>query len=463
MRSSLALAALLLLGCSSSDAGAPVAARPRPWQRLATPTSALGEIRGLRPVRGIVHSHSPWSHDACDGEGLTPEGTPVPSCAADLRRGMCEAAEDFVFLTDHSAHMAQPPFEDLLYFGDGDEPVFSPGGDVIGNRLDCGDGRWVLVTAGNENALMSLGLERHLPGDPAARDALYGGDDAATAQAMRDAGALVWIPHTESRTLEYLRQMPFDGMEVYNLHAAIDPDIREQSLGLDSFGAVAGILPFTRRGEEDPQPDLAFLGFFEDLPRYAELWDALLPERKVPGAAGTDVHQNTFPGTLRDEERGDSYRRLMRWFSNVALVDAGAELTPAAVKSALREGRSYIAFEILGVPAGFDFHAEQAGAAIEMGGTAPAGAKIIARAPEVLDLDPAVAAPEISLRLLRVTAAGAEVVSEGAAAEIAAADPGAYRVEVRITPRHLRSYLGTAPDPYIKSYPWVISNPIYVE
>jgi hypothetical protein len=469
------LTAALLLGCSG-EGGAPLPgapASPRPWQRLATPTSTLPDARGLRPFRGIIHSHSPYSHDACDGEGLTPEGAPDPACAADLRRGICEAAEDFVFLTDHAAHMAAAPFEDLLFLRDGDEPVTSPSGAVIGNRIDCGDGRRALIAAGNENALMSLGLERHLPGDPVAREALYGGDDETTVQAMRDAGALVVIPHTESRPLEYLRSMPYDGMEVYNLHAAIDPDIRRDDLGLDPLAAAAGILPFTGKTDEDPQPDLAFLGFFEDLPRYAEIWDALLLERRVPGMAGTDVHQNTFPGQLRDGERGDSYRRLMRWFSNVALLE-GPDLELGSLKAALREGRSYVAFEILGVPAGFEFYAGEGGAAVEMGGAAPAGASLHARAPSVLDLDPAVDPPEIAMRLLRVTDAGAEVVAEsaslggaeavsGAAIDVDAASPGPHRVEVRIVPRHLRPYLGPAPDTYIKSYPWVISNPIYVE
>jgi hypothetical protein len=469
MRAWLVVSAALLLGCSGEGDAPPPAlappAAPRAWQRLAAPTSALPAARGLRPFRGIVHSHSPYSHDACDGEGLTAAGAPDPACVADLRRGICEAAEDFVFLTDHAAHMAAAPFEDLLLLGDGDEPVTSSSGEVIGNRLDCGGGRRALIAAGNEDALMSLGLERHLPGDPATREALYDGDDEATVQAMRDAGALVAIPHTESRPIEYLRAMPYDGMEIYNLHAAIDPDIREVDLGLDPYAAAAGILPFTATDDADAQPDLAFLGFFEDLPRYAEIWDTLLLERRVTGVAGTDVHQNTFPGPLRDGERGDSYRRLMRWFSNVALVE-GPDLEIASLKAALREGRSYVAFEILGVPAGFDFHAEADGTAVEMGGTAPAGAPLRVRAPSVLDLDPAVEPPEITMRLLRVTEGGTEVVAEaesGAAIDVDAAAPGPHRVEVRIVPRHLRPYLGPAPDTYMKSYPWVISNPIYVE
>lgn len=461
-------ALLLLVGCGGDDA-APVgtAGGPRAWDRLATPTVLLTGERGLRPYRGIIHSHSPYSHDACDGEGLTPEGLPNAACAADLRRGVCEAAEDFVFLTDHAANMAAAPFENLHFLGEGDDPLLSPSGDIIGNRLSCGDGRSVLITAGNENALMSLGLERHVPGaDAAAREAIYGGNDATTVQAMRDAGALVVVPHTESRDPAYLATIPVDAVEVYNLHAAIDPDIRQDSLGLDGFAPVAGILAFAKNGDEEPQPDLAILGFYEDLPRYFELWDALLLDRHLTGVAGTDVHQNTFAGMMRDGERGDSYRRLMRWISNVALLESTArEPDLAALKAALREGRSYVAFEILGVPSGFDFHADDGagGAVVEMGGSAPAGAALHARAPVLHDPDPAAAAPEITMRLLRVTAAGTEVVAEGAAIDVEAAAPGPHRVEVRITPQHLRPYLGPTPDQYVKSYLWVISNPIYVE
>lgn len=455
-----ALVALLLAGCSTE--GSPAAPpSPRPWQRLATPTSALPGPRGFRPVRGIVHSHSPFSHDACDGEGLTEDGAVNAPCADDLRRGMCEAAEDFVFLTDHPAHMAEQPFEDLLFLREGDEPVKGPDGSVIANAVACPDGRRVLVSAGHEDALMSVGLTRHVPGDAAQRDALYNSDTPEAVDAMHAAGALVFVPHTESHSLDYLKSAHFDGIEVFNLHASIDPDIRSDYLGLDAYSAVAAVLPFATFNEGAPEPDFTILGFLEELPIYASYWDALLPLRHVPGVAGTDVHQNTIATTLRDNERGDSYRRLMRWFSNIVLLDG--ELTPEALKGALRDGRSYVAFEILGTPAGFDLHAKQGDATIELGGTAAPGASIHVRAPTVLNPDPAVSPPDISMRLLRVTPGKTEVVGEGPAIDLESAEPGAYRAEVRITPHHLRPYLGDTPETYLRTYLWVISNPIYIE
>ncbi|MEJ7732474.1 MAG: hypothetical protein WKG00_25125, partial [Polyangiaceae bacterium] len=79
------------------------------------------------------------------------------------------------------------------------------------------------------------------------------------------------------------------------------------------------------------------------------------------------------------------------------------------------------------------------------------------------DPDPAAEAPLIAMRLVHVTAAGSEVIGEGTHIEAPGAAAGAYRAEVRITPRHLRAYLGDDPEPWIVERPWLLSNPIYVE
>jgi len=460
LRRGLLVAFCLLMGCRSENVAAdPAPPTPRPWQLRATPTSALPSIRGLRPVRGILHSHSPYSHDACDKKGLGADGKPAPACVADLRRGMCDAAEDFVFLTDHAAHMAEQSFDDLFFVQPGDTPVLGTAGTRIANRVDCGDGRRVLVMVGNENRLMTAGLEKHLPGDATTRLASYDGDDAATIDAMHAAGALVFVPHSESRPDDYLATMPFDGMEIYNIHAAIDPDIRKEFFKLDGFAAAVNVLAYST--DDTRVPDLALLSFLEDLPVYQAKWDKLLPTRHVTGTVGTDVHENTFPGAMADGERGDSYRRLMRWFSNVLLVSG--DLDPGNVKRTLAAGRGYVAVEVLGVPEGFDFHAESAGSIFEMGADAPAGAKIVARAPVVHDLDPLAQPPVIRMRVLRVTASGTTVAGEGASIELPNATPGVYRVEVRMQPNHLKAYLGEVPDKYVRDGIWVLSNPIYVK
>ena len=411
-------------------------------------------------MRGIIHSHSPYSHDACDKHGLDANGKPDATCTANLRRGICDAAEDYVFLTDHAAHMADAEFPELLFLEPGDEPLLDAQGAPIANYIPCGDGRRVLVTVGNENTFMSAGLEHHVPGDPAARRAIYEGQDSATADAMHQAGGLALIAHTESRDVAWLKSMPIDGIEVFNVHAAIDPDIRADYLGLDGYAAAASILPFTRQDEDGPQPDFALLGFLEHLPVYGQKWDEMLAARMITGTAGTDVHENTFAQILRDGERGDSYRRLMRWFSNIALING--PVSPTTVKSAILAGRSYVAFEILGVPEGFDFHAESAGSIVEMGGEAAAGAVIVAKAPRVWNLDKAVEPPTISMRVLRIADGATTTAGEGDEVRLDPAKPGIYRVEVRIVPKHVRPYLGDQGDPFITERPWIYSNPIRV-
>ncbi len=39
---------------------------------------------------------------------------------------------------------------------------------------------------------------------------------------------------------------------------------------------------------------------------------------------------------------------------------------------------------------------------------------------------------------------------------------GSYRAEIRMTPEHLRPWLGPEADRYVMDYPWIYSNPIYV-
>jgi hypothetical protein len=171
---------------------------------------------------------------------------------------------------------------------------------------------------------------------------------------------------------------------------------------------------------------------------------------------------------LRDGERGDSYRRVMRWFSNVVLASDRSD--PVAIEDALRAGRVFVAFELMGTPAGFDVHAENPGQdPVELGGTvsAAAGATLEVAVPAVLDLDPTLPSPTISARILHIPPGGEPtVVAEGAGPTLSAPldAPGAYRVEIHIVPLHLSSYLGTLGPAYAeKTHPWIYASPIYVE
>lgn len=462
---------LFTAGCGG-DSGGPAAVDTTPpaWERISPPAEVIGERRGLVPARGIIHLHSPFSHDACDDRPReNGETGPIrEDCLAALRRGLCESRQDFAVLTDHDDTMADEEFPDLLVPREDDELVYGPDRTPYASRLRCADGHEVLLYIGAENAFMPIFLERHVAGDIPSRHALYDGTNAAAADAWRAAGGLVWAPHAEGKDAMLLRMLEVDGMEVFNIHAALDPKLRPL-LGLDPNSALTGAIAFANQEPTGPEPDLAVFALLDEQTRNVAKWESLLgdPGRRVSVTAGTDVHENTFPITLRDGERGDSYRRLMSWMSNVALVADPRD--PNAYEEAIRGGRFFVAFEGLGTPEGFDFRAARGRRTVaEMGGEIGAGdgARIEVAAPRVHDLSGALPEPEITVRLVRVEPGGSVTeLGSGPGTISAPADaPGAYRAEVRIRPLHLAPYLGTLTGPGYaeREYPWVYSNPIYV-
>jgi hypothetical protein len=340
-------------------------------------------------------------------------------------------------------------------------------GEPRASRMTCPDGHQVLFTVGGENDLMPVALDHHPDGVTGAPlHDWYNADTPEAMAAFRDDGGLAWLPHSESRTLDHIRELAPDGMEIYQLHANIDPDIRRDYLGLDSAGAIQAVAEFADTTDTELEPDLALISFLLPNTNSIDKWDALLGEgMHISGSAGTDAHENSLPITLRDGERGDSYRRMLRWFANLALVADPHD--PAQVEQAYRDGRFFVAFELFGTPVGFDLVATGAGDPIEMGGQvgATAGASLELTIPTVYQLDPSLPAPEIRGRILRVDADGVTELTAGPGPVLTVPldAPGAYRAEVLITPHHLGVYLGhlgTADAD--REQVWIYANPVYV-
>ena len=175
-------------------------------------TGSTGETGELPPLdawparRGVLHVHSPFSHDACDGEGLK-DGVPNKPCADDLRAAACEVGLDFVLLTDHPSFMQDYPFEDLLGARKGDELLYD-GNVPVANRITCPDDHVVLFAVGYESThTLPLGLHHHVAAE------FYAGltDDAPLADAsalvaaLQGAGAVVGIAHSEEDDLSAAR------------------------------------------------------------------------------------------------------------------------------------------------------------------------------------------------------------------------------------------------------------------
>src|SRR5690349_9097195 len=98
---------IAVLGLVTACGGSEPPALPA-WDPGLPPSSAMGGHRGLVPARGIIHLHSPYSHDACDGNprGDTGLGPVNEDCLADLRAGLCTTRMDFAAVTDHDDSMA---------------------------------------------------------------------------------------------------------------------------------------------------------------------------------------------------------------------------------------------------------------------------------------------------------------------------------------------------------------------
>jgi hypothetical protein len=461
-----ALAAAASAGCRSRDEAVDV---PPAWDKRLPDARELGVRRGQKPARGIVHLHSPYSHDACDGKPREASGAVDEVCLADLRDALCQTRVDFAALTDHDDTMADEELRTLFSMRDADRTLRNTAGEQIASLMTCPGGHQVMFSVGSENALMPIMLERHVAGTIAERHATYNGEDAAAVSAFRAAGGLVWVAHTESKSLELLRAVAPDGIEIYNLHANIDPDIRRDYLGLPPAGAIAAAAAFADTNPGHPEPDLAMIAFLEPNRPAIDKWQTLLGEgRHLAATAGSDAHQNAIPIVFADGERGDSYRRVLRWFSNIALV--ADPLDPAGVKAALANGRLFTAAEVLGSPVGFDARAVTAARTYELGDVIPRAeaATLMVDLPAVYALDPSLPMPEIRARMIRIetpTGTVTELAADTASPLVVPLPgPGAYRVEVTIVPRHLSAYLGDlGPALAERELPWIYTSPIYVE
>jgi len=432
----------------------------------------MGMRRGMTPARGIVHLHSPYSHDACDGDPR-PGGAPNEPCLAHLRDALCTTKIDYANLTDHDDTMADEAFTTLFSMRGTDQPILRAGSQIA-SRIVCADGHTVQITVGGENDLMPIMLDEHVAGTVEERHALYNGNDAAASAAYRAAGGLVWVAHTESKDLATLRLVAPDGIEVYNLHANIDPDIRVDYLGLDSSSAIAAAVEFADTQPGHPEPDLAMLAFFSPNGPAIDKWQTLLGEgRHIAITAGSDAHENALPIMLADGERGDSYRRVMRWFANIALVADPTDVDQ--VKAALRTGRNFSVFELLGTPDGFDVRVHGKGGSIyELGATIPAAdaQMLTVDIPTVRGLDPSLPAPTIVAKVFYIQPGGpvqqaAAVdghISSNGQINLNLGAPGAYRVEVTMVPHHLGPYLHDLGTELAEvELPWIYTSPIYVE
>jgi hypothetical protein len=126
----------------------------------------------------------------------------------------------------------------------------------------------------------------------------------------------------------------------------------------------------------------------------------------------------------------------------------------------------YGAFQVFGEPVGFDFYAEAGSKISEMGENVSLADSPVMhiKVPEFFRMDPGLEKPEFRVRLIKAGPDGGIVVagSLNSDLEYAVTEKGAYRAEIKIVPYHLRKWLGDHPKPFIKEYPFIYANAIFV-
>jgi hypothetical protein len=240
----------------------------------------------LRDFRAVIHVHSSFSHDS---EGRMEE---ILAAAKKL-------AIDVVCMTEHPQK--------------GADPARSLREGWSGLR----DG--VLFIQGLElrHNLLAIGISRMPAGEGP-----QGVIDDIHAQ-----GGIAIVSHPEEvKAWDFDR---FDGMEIWNTHAAM-----KEALDRKDF------LPRVAKRLKE-QPDLLFLELLAEPLDNLARWSEIRASRPCAMIAGNDSHQNVdFFG-----RKLDPYERSLGFVTTHVMA---TELTPCAILEAIRAGRTYVQFEILG-------------------------------------------------------------------------------------------------------------------
>ncbi len=451
----------------------------------------LGSPRGYQIARTITHFHSPYSWDACDKNGR-PGGVVNQECLQHLRDAMCHNRIDFLFLSDHPDAMAQYEFTDLLLndSSKGDVLTYRAGTPYTNLMKGCSNAHETQALVGFEGKLLGLGMTQHLAGTPDARGQAYGGEDNSLVTLIQDGSTvdgMVFVPHTEGWTIDKLLPLKPNGIEIYNVHANLDPKIRKTYLHLPPFEAIPSVITYLIDPMGSLTPDFMFAGFVTVHPVYFQRWNQLIEARGTTGVnpvgiGASDSHENVFKQKGSDGERLDAHRRLTRFMSNHVLVNS---LDPDLMKTALKQGRSWLVFEGFGSPVGMDFSAELSGGSVrgvgETGTLSGGSATLTVKMPTLHHLSPGLRdpknvsglspvepgrQPQMRIELKRVGVDGAdEVVASASGGNLTfqTTQAGAYRAEIYIRPLHLNELLRPFEDLSENEYHWIITNHIYLD
>jgi hypothetical protein len=326
----------------------------------------------------------------------------------------------------------------------------------VAAELACPGGTPVLLQAGCDYDTLAIGLDQHVAATPAERLAIL----QATPQAydtLRQNGALVLAGYLPRWTVANLTSLKFDGVENYNPLFNFKGPAANAALGY--------VLALGNNPSSVADPEIGLIAFFQEDATTQSYWSQMVQVARVPSFIGSNAHENVFPNLACDGERLDSYRRMLHWWSNYVMLPQGTALSTTALKQAIAAGHTFAAFDYLGYPTGFDFHAESGGTTYEQGDQVPPGGttNLVVVAPTVYGLTPMDQAPQIRVRILQAMGTTWNEIASGTGTVTAMAVPtGVYRAEARIIPNQLTPHLGPMASQYLTEKVWVYGNTIWV-
>jgi len=395
------------------------------WQALRAERQAVAYTAGWNEYRGILHSHSHFSHDS-----------EVPF--AEILRVLQALKLDFICLSDHAVD-GRADF-DLQWRGIHDGKLFIPGFELKEGMMPFGVAAGVVLSNRTDSAILAQ-------------------------QIVTNGGVLFYAHPEEPR--EWNRP-ELTGMEIYNLHT----DFKRAKGGLS--GMLRSQLPDLLLNLR-PYPDHVFRMAFHRPTEFLQRWDELNRERHLTGIAGNDCHQNvgvrafyteadtirvedTSPKTLKEFKLNWFTRPIARWligplepkrklfhiqldpyersarFVNTHVLARGLE--EPAILDALRAGRVFIGFDMIADSSSFRWYAND-----------PSGLAVMGESFAFTNETRLHALSPLPCRFTIVKDGSVVHQAEGRAVNWTPSGPGKYRVEVELKVRY-------------EWVPWVYANPI---
>lgn len=353
-----------------------------------------------KEYKGIIHAHTSLGGHSTGGFDELIDA----ANANDL---------DFVLMTEHYSDKYDTSA--LTLNGVYGKTLF-----VGGNEIDTADGDRFLMIPGSADAASF----RNMP-------------TTAVLEKLHDENRLALITYPEKFKSW---DSDFDGDEVFSIHTAA-----KKANPLTALFDLIWSYP--------AYPQLTLMRYLQRPDENLKKFDEIAAKRKISLFAGTDAHSNIGFHLLGDDAGNkliniklDPYESTFRIVRVHVLLEKEKPLTRENLIEAMKSGRYFVGFDVLGDTTGFSFTAEDAGGKHSPGDGIgqSAGIKLLAETPafghfaffkngeKIFDTR----GDSVDYRDYAIEARG----------------PGAYRVEV---------YLPKLGDPFDKM-PWIISNPIYV-